>query len=102
DRRAAVADVFRAANDLRPVNVSQRDIIGRREVLRRESIQRANIDVTYRVTFTGANGGQVPGGDNRQSLIAVAAQLTGFLILLLVIIRDRPEQMLLFFIARKP
>ena len=62
--------MLRTANFLRPVDVAQRDIIGRREVLRRESIQRTNINVTHSVTFAGANGGQVAGGDNRQGEIA--------------------------------
>ena len=49
------------ADNLRPVNMSQRDVIGWWKVLRRKGVQRTNINVTYGVTFTGANGGQMPG-----------------------------------------
>ena len=86
DGRAAVADMLRTANFLRPVDVTQCDIIGRREILRRESIQRANINVTHGVTFAGTHGGQVAGGDNRQG--EIATQRAGGLVLLLVIVGD--------------
>ncbi|MNE25743.1 hypothetical protein D3C80_1190810 [compost metagenome] len=55
--RAAIADMFTAANLLCSMDMPKRDVIGGREVLRRERIQRTNINFAYRVTFTGADGG---------------------------------------------
>jgi hypothetical protein len=86
DRRAAVANVVAAANLLCPVDVAQRDIVGRREMLSGEGIQRPDINVTYRVTFTGPDGGEMAGGDNRQE--AVTAQLAGGSILIGIIVGD--------------
>ena len=75
-----------AADDLRPVNVPERDVVGRREVLRREGIQRADLDVTYGVTFTGTNGGEMPGRNHRDCRFA--AQGAGIGMLLVIIISD--------------
>ena len=86
-RRAAVADVLAAADDLRPVDVSERNVVGWREELRRKGVQRADIDVTHGVTFTGPDGGEVPGRNHRNRLIT--AQGTGFGVLLAVIVGDR-------------
>ncbi len=82
--RATVANVLAAADDLCPVNVSEGDIVGWREVLCRESIQRANINVTYRVTFTGSNSREMPGGNHRNR--PIAAQGTGIGMLLVIIV----------------
>ena len=76
-----------AADDLRPVDVPERNVVGWREVLRRKGVQRADIDVTHGVTFTGPDGGEVPGRNHRNRL--VTAQGTGFGVLLAVIIGDR-------------
>ncbi|MNI79481.1 hypothetical protein D3C73_1359390 [compost metagenome] len=77
--------------------MSQRDVICWREILRRKGIQCANINVTYRVTFAGTDGRQVPGCNDRQ--VAFTAHFTGVLVLLLVIVGNCPQQMLLFFAA---
>lgn len=89
--------MFRAADNLRPVNMSQRDVVRWWEVLCREGVQRTDINVTYGVTFTGADGGQMSGRNDGD--IPIAAQRTGVLILLLVIISNRAQQMLLFFLS---
>ncbi len=86
NRRAAVANMFRAADNLRSVNMSQRDVVCRWEVLRREGVQRTDINVTYGVAFTGSDGGQMPGRNDGK--IVVAAQRAGILILLLIIVGD--------------
>ena len=99
-RRAAVADVLAAADDLRPVYVPERNVVGWREVLRRKGIQRADIDVAYGVTFTGPDGGEMPGRNHRNRL--VAAQGAGIGVLLVIIIGDGLQEMLLFFHARQP
>ena len=63
-RRAAVADVLAAANHLRPVNMAQRNVVGRGEVLRREGIQRADINVANGIAFAGADGSQMAAGNH--------------------------------------
>jgi hypothetical protein len=75
-----------AANFLRAMNMPEGDVIGGREVLRRKGIQCADIDVTHGITFAGTDGGQVAAGDNRQR--AVAAQRTGLLVLVLIVISN--------------
>lgn len=78
--------MLRATDNLRPVNMAQRDVVRRREVLCWEGVQRTDINVTDGVTFTGADGGQMPGRDDGQILITT--QRAGILILLLVIVGD--------------
>ena len=84
--RSAVADVLAAADNLRAVDMPERDVVGWREVLRRKGVQRADIDVTYGVTFTGPDGGEVSGRNHRNRLLA--AQGAGFGVLLVIIVGD--------------
>ncbi|MNY61300.1 hypothetical protein D3C86_1979660 [compost metagenome] len=69
------------------MNVSKSDVIGRGGVLRREGVQRTDVNLAHRVTFAGADGGQMPGSDDGQR--RVAAQRAGIHVLLLIIIGDR-------------
>ncbi len=85
-RRAAVADVLAATDHLRPMNMAQRNVVGRREVLRRKGIQRADVNVADGIAFAGADGGQVAAGNDGQR--PIAAQRAGLLILLLIIVAD--------------
>lgn len=89
-----------AADDLRPMNMSQRDIVRRREVLRRERVQRADIDVADRIAFTGANGRQMARGDHRQG--AIVTQGAGVGILSGVIIGNGLQEMLLLLCTGHP
>ncbi len=84
-------------NNLWTMNVPEGDIVHRGKILRREGVQRTNIDVAHRVAFAGPDGGEVAAGDNRQR--RVAAQGTGLLVLLLVVVGDRRQQMLLLLAA---
>ena len=52
----AIANMFHAANNLRAVNMPERDVVGWWKVLCRKRVQRANINVTHGVTFTGTHG----------------------------------------------
>ena len=95
--RAAVADMLAAADDLRPVNMPEGNVVGGGEVLRRKRVQRTDIDLAHRITLTGSDGGEVSGGNDRNGLIA--AQGAGFRMLLVIIAGDGLQQMLLFFAA---
>ncbi len=86
NRGTTVADVLAAADDLCPVNVPERNVVGRREVLRRKGVQRTDIDLADRVTFTGPDGREVPGRDHRNGLFT--AQGAGFRMLLVIIVGD--------------
>lgn len=88
--------MFRAADNLRPVNMPQCDVVRGWKVLRRKGVQRTDINVTYSVTFTGANGGQMPGRNDGQ--VSIATQRAGVLILLLVIVGDRPSRCCCFLV----
>ncbi|SSL87238.1 Uncharacterised protein [Klebsiella pneumoniae] len=94
-RRAAVADMLAAADHLRPVNMAQRNVVGRGEVLRRKGIQCADVNVADGIAFAGADGGQMAAGNDGQR--PIAAQRAGLLILLLIIVADGVQQLLLFF-----
>ncbi|STS80536.1 Uncharacterised protein [Klebsiella pneumoniae] len=48
-----------AADHLRPVNMAQRNVVGRGEVLRRKGIQCADVNVADGIAFAGADGGQM-------------------------------------------
>ena len=45
------SNMFHAANNLRAVNMPERDVVGWRKVLCRKRVQRANIDVTHGITL---------------------------------------------------
>ena len=78
--------MFVAADQLRPVNMTECNIVNRREMAGGERLQGPDIDIAYRITLTGADGGQVTAGNDRQR--AVTAQVAGLLILLLIIVAD--------------
>ncbi len=75
--------------------MAQRNVVGRGEVLRREGIQRADINVANGIAFAGADGGQMAAGNDGQR--AIAAQRAGLMILFLIIVADGVQQLLLFF-----
>ena len=87
-----------AADDLRPVNMPEGNVVGG-EVLRRKRVQRTDIDLAHRVTLTGSDGGEVSGGNDRNGLIAAQR---GFRMLLVIIAGDGLQQMLLFSLPDRP
>ena len=49
--------MFAAADHLRPVNVAEGDIVCGRKAVRREGVQRTDIDFANRLAFAGTDGG---------------------------------------------
>ncbi|MNT58497.1 hypothetical protein D3C72_1959350 [compost metagenome] len=74
----------------------QRDVIGRRERLCGEGIQRTNIDVAHRVGRGDADGGQMAGSDDGQRQAQRITARTGGLVQGVIVVGDRLLQRLLF------
>src|SRR5690606_27981876 len=100
--RAAIADMFQAADLLRPMDVAQGNVVGRREGAGREGFQRADVDLAHRFAGAGADGGQVPAGDDRKPAAQLVAARLGTDEELLVVIVDRGLQRLLLVLRTLP
>ena len=77
DGRAAIADMFQSADFLRPVDVAERDVVGRRKGSGGEGFEGADVDFTDRFAGAGADRGQVAGGDDGQRAAEIRAEFGG-------------------------